>query len=333
MDAPTNTQLLDEDGVNRVSRVTDDSWQHGCYVTEVFHRLSDATFWMACYRRSTDGETHELREGRAQISRVWPKTITKVVYTTEEPKFERELAAAIEAKEVAEHRRQTFENQLNDHLQKLVAKERELTAAKERVRELEGWLNSKTTYYDVDTEDRQYPVLADLSRVLRTARIWYHATDDTSSYPFSEVIDRALKSAAPKEKMTNTEKPAATMPGEPHWVGILRRFVNGDPPTTVRWPLMSSTEVVGYIDALRAFAQEQVERAERAEREAWNAALKHAAGTADTIISEIIREIRSRNGLRQEWVEIDVDDRNEIARKWRAMIKQEIEREAGKEAT
>jgi len=57
----------------------------------------------------------------------------------------------------------------------------------ERMRE---WLDSNTTFYDVDAdydvEGRNIPTLAQVS-----ARIWYHATDDTKSYPFSAVVAAA----------------------------------------------------------------------------------------------------------------------------------------------
>ncbi len=53
------------------------------------------------------------------------------------------------------------------------------------------WLDNNTMFYDVDAdfevEGRNIPSLAQVSQ-----RIWYHATDDQSSYPFSTVIDAAL---------------------------------------------------------------------------------------------------------------------------------------------
>lgn len=67
---PTCEQLYEDDGVESVYRHTDDTWRHGSYVTEVFKRESDGTFWQAKYRLSTDGETNELREGLAEIAQV-----------------------------------------------------------------------------------------------------------------------------------------------------------------------------------------------------------------------------------------------------------------------
>lgn len=78
MEKPTAQQLMDEDGVKTVLRTVDDGWRHGVDVVEVFHRASDDTYWRACYRRSTDGETNDLRDGEASIEQVKPveKTIT-----------------------------------------------------------------------------------------------------------------------------------------------------------------------------------------------------------------------------------------------------------------
>ena len=77
---PTCEELMNGDGFNSVWRETDDSWRHGCYVAEVFHRLSDNTYWQAAYERSTDGETHGLREGTADIDQVDPYSATTTCY-------------------------------------------------------------------------------------------------------------------------------------------------------------------------------------------------------------------------------------------------------------
>lgn len=55
--------------------------------------------------------------------------------------------------------------------------------AAEEYDKLVAWLNSNTTFYD--TAESNAPVLASVS-----TRIWYHATDDQESYPFSEVANR-----------------------------------------------------------------------------------------------------------------------------------------------
>lgn len=75
---PTCEDLFEQDGFKDVHREADTSWRHGAYISEVFLRESDNTYWMANYRLSTDGETNELREGTAEIVQVEPfeKTIT-----------------------------------------------------------------------------------------------------------------------------------------------------------------------------------------------------------------------------------------------------------------
>jgi CO/xanthine dehydrogenase Mo-binding subunit len=82
MQKPTCEQLFDSDPAifELVSRKTDDSWRHGCYVTAVYRRLADETFWSASYRLSSDGETNELREGHAAIAQVTPRSVTQIVY-------------------------------------------------------------------------------------------------------------------------------------------------------------------------------------------------------------------------------------------------------------
>ena len=83
MEEPTCEQLFDEDGFELVAKASDTSWRHGSYDTAVYKRESDNTFWATSYRVSTDGETHELREGEADICQVFPKTKEVTVYTKE----------------------------------------------------------------------------------------------------------------------------------------------------------------------------------------------------------------------------------------------------------
>jgi hypothetical protein len=84
-----------------------------------------------------------------------------------------------------------------------IGMEKRATASEARVAELERerdalrlWLNNNTTYYDVDAdwpvEGHNIPVLAQVSN-----RIWYHATDDCTSYPFSTVADAAIGKTQP----------------------------------------------------------------------------------------------------------------------------------------
>lgn len=77
-----DAQTIIDENLSPVWREADDSWRHGSYITEVYKREEDDTYWMAQYRLSTDGETDELREGFAVIQQCWPKTITTVAYTT-----------------------------------------------------------------------------------------------------------------------------------------------------------------------------------------------------------------------------------------------------------
>lgn len=76
---PTNVQLLEEESVDVVhSSCT--HWRHGTYESVIFHRPSDATYWCAHYCLSTDGETNELRDGGAHITRVMPVEVMSTQY-------------------------------------------------------------------------------------------------------------------------------------------------------------------------------------------------------------------------------------------------------------
>jgi hypothetical protein len=78
--APTCEQLINEDRLKSVLRIADDSWRHGAYITQVFYRESDGTYWQAKYRLSTDGETDELAEGLAFIIQVEPYEVKTTAY-------------------------------------------------------------------------------------------------------------------------------------------------------------------------------------------------------------------------------------------------------------
>ena len=68
----------------------------------------------------------------------------------------------------------------------------ERNAAQAKIAELLNFVDKNMIFYDVDADSLIYapniPVLASVSN-----RIWYHATDDTKSCPFSAVIDAAMK--------------------------------------------------------------------------------------------------------------------------------------------
>ena len=70
--------------------------------------------------------------------------------------------------------------------------EKELAAAQAEIAALRNFVDKNMTFYDVDADSLvdapNIPVLAAVSK-----RIWYHATDDTKSCPFSAVIDAAMK--------------------------------------------------------------------------------------------------------------------------------------------
>lgn len=79
---PSCQEIWDEvDGAYKeVHREADDSWRHGCYVQEVYHRASDDTFWSVSFELSHDAETNGFREGTADISQVKPVEKTTVSY-------------------------------------------------------------------------------------------------------------------------------------------------------------------------------------------------------------------------------------------------------------
>lgn len=80
---PTKEDFLEE-VLESVHREADDSWRHGCYIYQVFHRKEDDTYWAVNYNLSSDGETNGLREGDYDIDQVErvEKTITTVAYET-----------------------------------------------------------------------------------------------------------------------------------------------------------------------------------------------------------------------------------------------------------
>lgn len=65
-------------------------------------------------------------------------------------------------------------------------------AAQAEIAALRNFVDKNMVFYDVDADSLvdapNIPVLAQVSN-----RIWYHATDDTKSCPFSAVIDAAMK--------------------------------------------------------------------------------------------------------------------------------------------
>ena len=78
---PTKDDFAEE-RLKSVHREADDSWRHGCYIYQVFHREEDDTYWAVNYNLGGDGETNGLQEGDftvGQVERV-EETVTKVSY-------------------------------------------------------------------------------------------------------------------------------------------------------------------------------------------------------------------------------------------------------------
>ena len=71
-----------------VHRRSDDSYRHGSYVTEVFHRAEDNTYWQASYTNCPN--YNELYEGKAIVSQVYPydKVVTIRKYTANKEEAE-----------------------------------------------------------------------------------------------------------------------------------------------------------------------------------------------------------------------------------------------------
>ena len=79
----------------------------------------------------------------------------------------------------------------NTRLQKKVTDlEERLFIEKIELANLRAWLDDNTTFYN--TDESSAPVLASVSK-----RIWYHATDDKVSYPFSHVAAAYQAASAP----------------------------------------------------------------------------------------------------------------------------------------
>jgi hypothetical protein len=45
-----------------VNEEADPSWRHGCYMTTVYKRLSDQTYWSVNWQLSGDGEYNSIRD-------------------------------------------------------------------------------------------------------------------------------------------------------------------------------------------------------------------------------------------------------------------------------
>lgn len=85
MQMPTQEELLN-DKLIEVKIKADNSWRHGSYMTVIYRRDSDQTFWMVKYAVSTDCETHGLRDGKYSCVQVYPYQIEVTRYSEERPK-------------------------------------------------------------------------------------------------------------------------------------------------------------------------------------------------------------------------------------------------------
>lgn len=68
------------DDFERVSKKADNDWRHGCTITAILKRLTDATFWRVVYRQSTDGEYNGIRENDYSLVQVKPVEVTTTKY-------------------------------------------------------------------------------------------------------------------------------------------------------------------------------------------------------------------------------------------------------------
>lgn len=84
---PTGREIRDawreetEDFVE-VHEDADPSYRHGCYMTTVFRRVSDDTYWAAHYTVTGDGEYNKLRDDPDSVSiiQVQPVQVTTTMY-------------------------------------------------------------------------------------------------------------------------------------------------------------------------------------------------------------------------------------------------------------
>lgn len=85
MEAPTCEQILDEDGLESVSKRITGTWRHGTIHEDVWKRTEDGTFWRVRYRYQHNAEDSDLRDGTADIHQVWPVPVTVTHWSDVEP--------------------------------------------------------------------------------------------------------------------------------------------------------------------------------------------------------------------------------------------------------
>ena len=73
----------DDDDFTEVDQTSDPTWRHGCYMTTVYHRLSDDTYWQVRWRRGDNDDYNSLRECEINdddIMQVEPYEVVKTAY-------------------------------------------------------------------------------------------------------------------------------------------------------------------------------------------------------------------------------------------------------------
>ena len=87
LNPPTQKELWaahceDSEDIESVQINNDTSYRHGCYVTEVFFRKTDATFWRINYTVDGTGDHNSLRDEKASVDvgRVMPEIVKETRY-------------------------------------------------------------------------------------------------------------------------------------------------------------------------------------------------------------------------------------------------------------
>ena len=84
IEAPTRRELYDETGLAFVRKTVEES-HTGEYLTKVFRRECDNTYWQVCYFCSYDGYVNGLRGskhcGPVEITHVYPVEVVTIKYT------------------------------------------------------------------------------------------------------------------------------------------------------------------------------------------------------------------------------------------------------------
>ena len=162
---------------------------HGCFILKPGDKIYGPDL-LAAYDRVA-AERDEAVELRQKYD-TWLSN--GVYYTTEEytklvAERKAELEHALTCAETAERQLAEAEKREKSKHERYTALLERHTKQTERLAELQAkhdalvkWLDNNTTFTDSGN-----PVLASVSK-----RIWYHATDDTKSYPFSAMSAVAL---------------------------------------------------------------------------------------------------------------------------------------------